>query len=46
MSNLYQRTLSLAGIDISSLSVDDLRALVRKILEAKRRFTEFRSAPM
>jgi len=35
MSNLYQRTLSLAGIDISSLSVDDLRALVRKILEAK-----------
>jgi exo-beta-1,3-glucanase (GH17 family) len=35
MSNLYQRTLSLAGIDISSLSIDDLRALVRKILEAK-----------
>ncbi len=35
MSNLYQRTLSLAGIDISGLSVDDLRALVRKILEAK-----------
>ena len=35
MSNHYQRTLSLAGIDISSLSVDDLRALVRKILEAK-----------
>ncbi len=35
MSNLYQRTMSLAGIDISSLSVDDLRALVRKILEAK-----------
>ena len=35
MSNLYQRTLSLAGIDISSLSVDDLRALVRKIFEAK-----------
>jgi len=35
MSNLYQRTLSLAGIDISSLSVDELRALVRKILEAK-----------
>ena len=35
MSNQYQRTLSLAGIDISSLSVDDLRALVRKILEAK-----------
>jgi len=35
MSNHYQRTLSLAGINISSLSVDDLRALVRKILEAK-----------
>ena len=35
MSNLYQRTLSLAGIDISSLSVDDQRALVRKIFEAK-----------
>lgn len=27
--------MSLAGIDISSLSIDDLRALVRKILEAK-----------
>lgn len=35
MSNLYQRTMSLAGIDISSLSVGDLRALVRKILDAK-----------
>jgi exo-beta-1,3-glucanase (GH17 family) len=35
MSNHYQRTLSLAGIDISSLSADDLRALVRKILDAK-----------
>jgi exo-beta-1,3-glucanase (GH17 family) len=35
MSNHYQRTMSLAGIDISSLSLDDLRALVRKILEAK-----------
>jgi exo-beta-1,3-glucanase (GH17 family) len=35
MSNLYQRTLSLAGINISGLSVDELRALVRKILEAK-----------
>jgi len=34
MSNQYQRTLSLAGIDISSLSADDLRALVRKILDA------------
>ena len=35
MSNHYQRTMSLAGIDISGLSVDELRALVRKILEAK-----------
>lgn len=35
MSNLYQRKMSLAGLDISSLSVDDLRALVRKILDAK-----------
>lgn len=35
MSNLYQRKLSLAGIDVSGLSLDDLRALVRQILEAK-----------
>ena len=35
MSNLYQRKMSLAGLDISGLSVDDLRALVRKMLEAK-----------
>ncbi len=35
MSNLYQRNMSLAGIDISSLSEQDLRALVRQILEAK-----------
>jgi exo-beta-1,3-glucanase (GH17 family) len=35
MSNHYQRNLSLAGIDISGLSLDDLRALVRKILEAR-----------
>jgi len=35
MSNLYQRTLSLAGIDVSGLSVEGLRLLVRKILEAK-----------
>jgi exo-beta-1,3-glucanase (GH17 family) len=35
MSNLYQRKMSLAGINISGLSVDDLRALVKKILEAK-----------
>jgi exo-beta-1,3-glucanase (GH17 family) len=35
MSNLYQRKMSLAGIDISGLSVDDLRALAKKILDAK-----------
>jgi len=35
MSNPYQRKMSLAGIDISGLSVEDLRALARKILEAK-----------
>jgi len=35
MSNLYQRKLSLAGIDISGLSEEDLRSLVRKILEAE-----------
>ena len=35
MSNLYQRKMFLAGIDISSLSVEDLRALVKKILDAK-----------
>ncbi|MCJ7592385.1 MAG: glycosyl hydrolase family 17 protein [Woeseiaceae bacterium] len=35
MSNLYQRKMSLSGIDISGLSIEDLRTLVRKILEAK-----------
>lgn len=35
MSNLYQRIMSLAGIDISGLSVEDLRSFVRKILERK-----------
>lgn len=35
MSNVYQRRLSLAGIDAEGLSVEDLRELVRKILEAK-----------
>ena len=35
MSNLYQRRLSLAGIDISSMSTEELRRLVLKILEAK-----------
>jgi exo-beta-1,3-glucanase (GH17 family) len=33
MSNHYQRNLSLAGIDISGLALDDLRALVRRILD-------------
>ena len=35
MSNYYKRRMSLAGIDVSSLSADELRSLVRKILEAK-----------
>jgi len=35
MSNLYQSRLSLAGLDFSGLSIDDLRALVKKILDAK-----------
>ena len=35
MSNHYQRNLSLAGLDISGLTLDDLRALVRKILAEK-----------
>ena len=35
MSNLYQRRLSLAGIDVSGMSPEDLRALVRKMLEDK-----------
>ena len=35
MSNYYRRKMTLAGIDISSLSEKDLRALVRKILEDK-----------
>ena len=35
MSNLYQRKLSLAGIDINRYSIDDLRALVGRILEQK-----------
>ena len=34
MSNLYHRTPSLAGIDIAGLSLDELRALVRDILDA------------
>lgn len=35
MSNLYQRKMTLSGIDISGMSKDDLRSLVRKILESK-----------
>ncbi|MBT8107115.1 MAG: glycosyl hydrolase [Gammaproteobacteria bacterium] len=35
MSNLYQRRLSLAGINISSMTTDELRNLVREILEGK-----------
>lgn len=35
MSNQYKRRLSLAGINTSTLSTDDLHALVRKILEDK-----------
>ena len=34
MSNLYQRKMSLAGIDISGLSAAELRSLVSKILDA------------
>ncbi len=35
MSNYYKRNLALAGTDFSKHSVEDLRALVRQILEAK-----------
>ena len=35
MSNLYQRRLSLAGIDVSSMTTDELRKLVLQVLEAK-----------
>lgn len=35
MSNYYKRRMSLAGIDVASLKTDDLRKLVRTILEAK-----------
>jgi exo-beta-1,3-glucanase (GH17 family) len=34
MSNLYQRKLSLSGLRVDGLSADDLRALVRQILDA------------
>ena len=35
MSKLYQRKMTLSGIDISGMSAEDLRSLVLKILEAK-----------
>ena len=35
MSNYYKRNLALAGMDFSNHSLDDLRLLVRRILEAK-----------
>jgi exo-beta-1,3-glucanase (GH17 family) len=35
MSNYYKKTMSLAGMNFDGMSVEDLRALVRKILEAK-----------
>ncbi len=35
MSNYYKRRMSLAGIDLSRHSVDDLRSLVGEILDAK-----------
>jgi exo-beta-1,3-glucanase (GH17 family) len=35
MSNLYKRRLSLAGIDVASMSTDELRHLVAKMLEAR-----------
>ncbi len=35
MSNHYQRKLSLAGVNVSGLSTNDLRKLVREILNAK-----------
>ena len=34
MSNVYQRKMSLAGVNVDGLSADELRALVRRILEA------------
>lgn len=35
MSNLYQRKLSLSGINVSALSFDELQALVGQILDGK-----------
>lgn len=35
MSNLYQRRLSLSGINAADMSIEDLRSLVRRMLDAK-----------
>lgn len=35
MSNYYQRKTSLAGLDVSALSLDELKAMLRQILEGK-----------
>jgi exo-beta-1,3-glucanase (GH17 family) len=35
MSNLYKRKLSLAGLDVASMTTDELRQLVLKMLKAK-----------
>ena len=34
MSNLYQKKMPLAGLDVDGLSVDQLKALVRQVLDA------------
>jgi glucan 1,3-beta-glucosidase len=34
MSNIYQRRMSLAGLAVDGLSVDELRALARQVLDA------------
>lgn len=35
MSNHYQRKTSLAGLDVSALSLDELQAMLRQLLEGK-----------
>ena len=35
MSNHYQRKTSLAGLDVSALSLDELRVMLRQLLESK-----------
>ena len=35
MTNLYHRKLSLAGLDVARLTVDDLKALVKELLDGK-----------